>query len=191
MGLADFRSRSTALTTYSSITYISPRSPYLKLSPKCAADLGAQSPADRKAIQYVLRRFFKRSRDGYTQKRFEEELTFVNSRRYASRENGKKGGRPKKTPETQQVNNGKPTETQQVFLGSYARENLEKPDYSDSKDSKDRVAQPEIMQVLGISLSLFTDYRKVRESTHHPIVPGAEDLIFAELLEFQTRRESG
>jgi uncharacterized protein YdaU (DUF1376 family) len=153
--------------------------------------IGAVTAQDRKDIQYVLRRFFQKTDKGYTQKRFEKELTFVNSRRWTARENGKKGGRPpkkRKPTETQSVSNAKPTETNVGFSGFLrARENPQKPDSSDSSDS---VPQLKIMQVLGISLSLFQDFRKVRESTHHPIVSGAEDLIFKELLRFQEQGEN-
>lgn len=110
--------------------------------------LGAKTAAERAAVQYILKEYFHRTRNGYTQKKFGEELTFVNSRRLASRENGKKGGRPPKPKETQQVSHNKPTETHQVIVGSYARENLEKPDSKTLRPLDIKTSQDQVVEVV-------------------------------------------
>ncbi len=53
------------------------------------------SAADRKAVDYVLSKFFQRAEDGYHQKRCDEEIDKARARIEAARSNGKKGGRPK------------------------------------------------------------------------------------------------
>ena len=54
----------------------------------------AQSPADRKAVDRVLAKFFTLSGDGYRQERIEEVIAEALPKIAAARENGKKGGRP-------------------------------------------------------------------------------------------------
>lgn len=44
-------------------------------------------------------------------------------------------------------------------------------------------------QMLGIPLSLFAEYKRLRESLNRPVLPGAETHIFAELLELQNAGE--
>ncbi len=155
------------------------------------SSIGARSVADRRAVNYVLRRFFYKVRNGYTQKRYEEELTFVNSIRYNSKENGKKGGRPRRK-ETQT----KPRETQPVITSKVRTSKVEtqpvprtNPDQTRQEDLK-TLPSATFMQKLGISLSLFQDFRKVRERTSHPLTEAGVDLTFKELLQFQSQGEN-
>jgi uncharacterized protein YdaU (DUF1376 family) len=60
----------------------------------------AMTPADRKAVDKVLDRYFVLADDGYRNNRADEELGVATVVIEASRENGKKGGRPKTQKQT-------------------------------------------------------------------------------------------
>ena len=126
--------------------------------------------------------FFTR-KNGYTNKRYEEELRHVKSKAKAAKENGGKGGRPKKP-------NHNPRETQSVISG-FPKKTQEKP-IPDSRLQTPDSNPPNItfMQKLGVPLSLFLEYRKMREVIKRPIVEGAEFLIFTELMRLQSEGES-
>jgi uncharacterized protein YdaU (DUF1376 family) len=55
----------------------------------------AVSRSERRAVDFVLKKFFQRGPGGYTQKRVLEEINYATARISAARENGKRGGRPR------------------------------------------------------------------------------------------------
>ena len=55
----------------------------------------ARVPADSKSLKYILDNFFSQGSDKYYHKRIDQEILNAQSRREASRKNGKKGGRPR------------------------------------------------------------------------------------------------
>ena len=63
---------------------------------------GARTPADRKATEYVLGKFFSKEADGWHQARCDRELLRYRERADSARNNGARGGRPrtKPTPDT-------------------------------------------------------------------------------------------
>lgn len=70
----------------------------------------ATTAAERKAVDYVLGEFFTETSEGYRQQRADNEISRYAERAARSRENGKAGGRPRKTqrvfsgiPETNQT----------------------------------------------------------------------------------------
>jgi len=137
--------------------------------------------ADRRAIDRVIDEFFNRTRWGYIHKRVQEEINRAESRIKAARQNGASGGRPKKA-ETQE----KPSGLSSANPGKSSPDSrLQTPDPETDQVSPN----PTLMQKLGVSLSLWTSYKRVREKLHRPIVSGAEDLVFAELLAFQQTGE--
>lgn len=70
----------------------------------------ARVPEGSKSLIYILDNFFQLNGDKYKHKRIEKELELANSRRESARQNGKKGGRPKKNPQkTHGLSGGKPT----------------------------------------------------------------------------------
>lgn len=85
----------------------------------------ATSPAQKRAVESVLREFFVLQTDGWHQKRCDAELAAAAEKGAANRENGKRGGRPRKEkpaemgsesyPTTSESRN--PTETQSVYFG--------------------------------------------------------------------------
>lgn len=47
-----------------------------------------------------------------------------------------------------------------------------------------------ILQGLGVSLSLWVQFKKMRERIHRPLIEGADELIIRDLLQFQDKGES-
>jgi uncharacterized protein YdaU (DUF1376 family) len=75
----------------------------------------AMSKADRVDVEKVLARFWSLTPEGYVQAKAEEQIAKARPLIEAARENGKKGGRPRKTDnpeETQRVPKTNPEETQ-------------------------------------------------------------------------------
>ena len=66
----------------------------------------ASTAPERRAVDYVLGQFFCETSEGYRQTRADAEIQKYSERAARSRENGKGGGRPRKT---QQVNSGIPS----------------------------------------------------------------------------------
>lgn len=80
---------------------------------KVARLAGARSPEEVEAVQVVLEEFFTLETDGWHNKRADSEIASYHEKAEAARENGRRGGRPRRTSETQQ----KPKETQPVSSG--------------------------------------------------------------------------
>lgn len=120
------------------------------------------------AVKIVLKNFFYLTDSGYRQKRVDEEIKYTTSKSNAAREAAK--------VRWNKDANALPTHSERIALPD---SRLQTPEASVSA-----------MQKLGVPLSLFLAYREVRERTHHPIISGAEDFIFTELLQFQQNGES-
>lgn len=60
----------------------------------------AQTPADRRDVDKVLAKFFTLEESGFRQERIEEVIAEALPKIEAARENGKKGGRPKRQTQT-------------------------------------------------------------------------------------------
>lgn len=77
-------------------------------------------------LQNVLNDFFDKTENGYIQKRIDEEIEVYHNRADVSRNNGKLGGRPKKTqqvilanlekPEQKATNNQQPSTNNQIYI---------------------------------------------------------------------------
>ena len=77
-------------------------------------------------LQNVLTDFFDKTENGYIQKRIDEEIEVYHNRADVSRNNGKLGGRPKKTqqvilanlekPEQKATNNQEPITNNQIYI---------------------------------------------------------------------------
>ena len=80
---------------------------------KVARLAGARSPEEVEAVQVVLEEFFTLETDGWHNKRADSEIAAYHEKAEAARENGRRGGRPRRTSETQQ----KPNETHSVSSG--------------------------------------------------------------------------
>lgn len=80
---------------------------------KVARLAGARSPEELEAVQVVLEEFFTLEADGWHNKRADAEIAGYREKAEAARENGRRGGRPRRTSETQK----EPKETQPVSSG--------------------------------------------------------------------------
>lgn len=75
----------------------------------------AMSGPERKAVDAVLTRFFRKEGDRWVKGRVQEELNKARARIDAAKENGKRGGRPAKNPEvTKQKPSGFPLGSDQL-----------------------------------------------------------------------------
>lgn len=122
----------------------------------------AMTREERKAVESVLRQFFKLTDDGYVQPRVLEMLAEAQPKIKANRENGKKGGRPRAKPkETEQKPTGFSVGTQsepnenlsqsQISLSSLRSEREERatrlpPDWTLPEPWRDwaRTARPDL-----------------------------------------------
>jgi hypothetical protein len=129
----------------------------------------AQKSRQKLAVLRVISEFFFLTPQGYSNDRFEEELTKAEARRTKAQKGAKsrwKGHAPSNAPSNATGN---------------------------ARGDAIHIHTPEptplpllnIMQKLGISLSLWQQYKTMREGIHRPVVPGAEDLVLAELLKLQ------
>lgn len=87
----------------------------------------ATTKIEREAVRAVLSEFFTQESDGWHSKRCDEEIQSANKTAAKNRENGKGGGRPRKT-ETQTVSTGNPEETQTVSAESDSGNLSQTPD---------------------------------------------------------------
>jgi uncharacterized protein YdaU (DUF1376 family) len=66
--------------------------------------LCARTQEEQTAVETVLREFFEETKNGWMHKRCESELSQYSAKADANRENGKRGGRPKKTHMVSEAN---------------------------------------------------------------------------------------
>lgn len=71
--------------------------------------LCARTQEEQTAVETVLKEFFEETKNGWMHKRCESELAQYSAKADANRENGKRGGRPKKT---QMVSDENPTQSE-------------------------------------------------------------------------------
>lgn len=89
--------------------------------------LSARTHEEQNAVEIILNEFFLLSDEGWTHKRCDVEISDYRHKATNSRENGKKGGRPKSMPE--------PEKTQQVILGN-PEHNQNEPERSNALTNK-------------------------------------------------------
>lgn len=77
--------------------------------------VGARTQDEREAVETIVNEFFALADDGWHNSKCDEEIIKAHERMERARENGKRGGRPRK--ETQKKPNPNPEKTQSVFLG--------------------------------------------------------------------------
>ena len=99
---------------------------------RCYGIARALTAADRAAVDRVLGEFFVLTGAGWEQQRAEEVIAEALPRIEAARENGKKGGRPRKEKPT-----GFSNETQDGTKGDYFQKTSHKPDTSSSLRSSE------------------------------------------------------
>jgi len=139
----------------------------------------ANSQKDQEAVESVLAQFFREKKRGFCHKRTELEIAKAKAKSDAYRVSGRKGGLKRQA-----------IAKQWPSKSSSENQASQTPDSRRLDPESDRFSpNPTLMQKLGVSLSLWTSYKRVREKLHRPIISGAEDLVFAELLAFQQAGE--
>ena len=129
--------------------------------------LRAQGAQERKAVASVLSEFFTLSADGWHNKRADAEIIDLHIRQETNRENGRKGGRPKKEPNNNpevsggfQVANPDESETK----------GLQTPDSSlQTPDQKHRAPRSPSGSRLPTDWSIPDDWIPVAESIGVPV----------------------
>lgn len=117
----------------------------------------AMSAAERGAVDKVLAKFFELTPEGWAQSKADEQIAKALPLIEAARENGKKGGRPRK-PKTQQEPSGFEKETQ--------HEPSSKASQSQSQTHSPSLRSGEVGSdaLPGVSVALFSDYMEVRRA---------------------------
>lgn len=121
----------------------------------------AMSKQDRADVEHVLQRFWDLTPQGYIQSKADEVIAKARPLIEAARENGKKGGRPRKTEnpdETQRVSGNNPDETQ--------REPSAKASQSQSQTHSPSLRSGAVGcdALPGVSPALLADYLEVRRA---------------------------
>ncbi|ENX06538.1 YdaU family protein [Acinetobacter courvalinii] len=104
--------------------------------------LRAITQEEREAVLNVLQDFFVELEDGFHNKRCDSEIAEYHQNANKNRENGKKGGRPRKTKPSENQDESKPAEsenpeeTQSVILGSEngTQNNLNRKPITDNRE---------------------------------------------------------
>jgi len=107
--------------------YYLSESPIPKETQQVIRRLSARTQEEINAVEIILNEFFELTEDGWNHKRCDEEISEYQHKSHVSRENGKKGGRPKSIPE--------PEKTQQVISG-YPGNKLNEPERSNALTNK-------------------------------------------------------
>lgn len=134
----------------------------------------ATSKAQREAVDSVLAEFFELELDGYHQKRCDGELANANSGADKSRENGKKGGRPRKDKTNQEPENNLTGFEDENQLGF-------KNNLSQTPDSRLQTPEEESggsgpLTAANISFSLIA-WERARGKQLRGIMPGSAQVL--------------
>lgn len=106
------------------------------------------------SVRIILEEFFTLESDGWHHKRCDDEISQYHDKAEVNQENGKKGGRPKKTQTVSKDN----------------------PDITLTKNHKPLTINQDITPV-GVSESVFKDYLKIRKAQKKPWTPTAQKLM--------------
>lgn len=124
---------------------------------RCYRIAGAATKDERKAVDAVLSEFFELTGEGYSQERADKEIAIAEPRLTASRLNGSKGGRPKKSPaETQKKPSGFPRRTQSESSTTTTTKN--------TPPSPSGMSPPE-----GVDAQVWADWLALRKAKRAPV----------------------
>jgi uncharacterized protein YdaU (DUF1376 family) len=136
----------------------------------------AQTGRQKRAVLRIAQEFFKRKSGKLIQKRARREMKRWRDFRIKCAKAGKRSAAKRLTGNERSTNVA--TSLVQRTLSPIPTPYETSPNGTFSQD-----------QMLGIPLSLFAEYKRLRESLHRPVLPGAEAHIFAELLELKSAGE--
>jgi uncharacterized protein YdaU (DUF1376 family) len=145
-----------------------------KVLPKSLASLfricSASTKREKKAVVKVLNEFFIKKPTGFSHKRFEEEVSNTESRRKASQDNGKHGGRPPKS-ETQQVSSRLEIETQKKATPD---SRLQTPDLNSNTERAE-------LPIEWLPLMPWRQYQEMRVKLKRPLSAGGIEILIEKL----------
>lgn len=164
-----------------------------------------KTKAEKQALKNVLEEFFVCTESGWVNPAFDEEITVYQTKLLAQLENGKKGGRPKKSSEsqaeaeeipseTQQKPNKNPTESQKKpnhnpitnnhkpNIKTYnAPADADAPMHTDAKPNKAKPSKADAWKALlaenGITGQLADDYVAIRVAKNAPLTTTAVEKL--------------
>ena len=119
----------------------------------------ATSPAERKAVDYVVKKFFEQRETGFHQKRADDEISAYQERAQVARDNGRLGGRKRNRTAKQNETQSEPTG---LFLGNpegTQRETSRKP--VTNTESKDSGGEPPISDEIWAKGPVFLESKGV------------------------------
>jgi uncharacterized protein YdaU (DUF1376 family) len=144
--------------------------------------LRAVTEEERAAVDAVLSDFFVKGENGYQHKRIDSELAGYLANAEKNRENGKAGGRPKKT---QSVSDGMPAETQVEPTHNLNQEPQTKNQEPQTKKGKDKPSAARFdaqahLVALGVEKQIARDWLRVRKGKSAAPTETAFDLAASE-----------
>jgi uncharacterized protein YdaU (DUF1376 family) len=151
--------------------YYSTEQPIPADADECYRICRAMSKEERKAVDKVIARFFERTDKGYVQSKAEEQIAAALPLIQAARENGKKGGRPKK-PKTQTEPAGFSKETQSEPSSKASQSQISPSD--EGEGTRKRVVRPD--DVTEQTWADWTQLRKTKRATvTETVIAGARE----------------
>lgn len=148
--------------------------------------LRAQGVSERKAVKDVLSEFFALTNDGWRNKRADSEIADFHVRLEKNRENGKKGGRPRKPKQNPKITDG--------FISANPNESETKghqsPDSSNQSSSlrseekraprSVSVSAEQLASEHGVDKQVAADWLTVRKAKKSPLTQTALDNLITE-----------
>ena len=103
--------------------YYDKEEPLIKDIAKLSRLIGMKE--NQEEIAAVIDDFFSETEEGYKHHRIEDDIAIYHSKLAVARENGKKGGRPKKPRDNPEITQSKPKKTQSVILANPDKSDLQ------------------------------------------------------------------
>jgi uncharacterized protein YdaU (DUF1376 family) len=123
--------------------------------------LSAKTEDEQKAVLLVLNDFFVFD-DGYKHTRCESEIKLYKSKQDRARENGKQGGRPKKTEEVILAN-------QEKTKSKANQELLTNNQCKEKRDKKESAKASPVARPPDVSEQVWDDWQKLRKAKKAPV----------------------
>ena len=180
--IGDFIQATARLTDAQSMTYLRMLWLYYETEqplPNNTKVIGLKVGADPEAVALILEVFFVQDGDLWSHKRCDAEIADYKAIRDRNRQNGKAGGRPKKT---QWVSSGLPVETDTKPKGNPNQEPITNNQRKEKINQKEKPAAPKRDVVIpqGVSESTWADWLQLRKAKRAPVTQTALDQIAGE-----------
>lgn len=180
--IGDFVQATARLTDAQSMTYLRMLWLYYETEqplPNNTKVIGLKVGADPDAVALILEVFFLPDGDVWRHKRCDAEIADYKAIRDRNRQNGKAGGRPKKT---QWVSSGNPVVTDTKPYGNPNQEPITNNQEKEKINKKEKPAAPrrDIEIPEGVSQNTWADWLQLRKAKRAPVTQTAVDQIARE-----------